>query len=166
MMIINKAAAIAATALLSASSVLAAIGRSAIEDLRLQVTAEGNVNYFLRDETTAAQVLFTSSQNATSTGVRRFLAAFPAGNSGSVTYFLPLNATSGAFTVDLVNGTLQSTTGEYEMVGVKGSMVFSKDAEMGVTIIGATRAVRDYVEGGGVMNESENPASVIIGSSV
>ncbi|KAI5813687.1 hypothetical protein BZA77DRAFT_320925 [Pyronema omphalodes] len=152
---INRTATVVATtAFLSASSVFASA--PAAEDLRLQVTAEGNINYFLRDETTAAQVLFTDTKNATSGGIRRFLTAFPAGNSGQVTYFHPLNDTSDVFTVSLVNGTLKSETGDHEKVGVKGAMEFSKDSKMGVTVMGATRAVRDYVEGRGVMHEIFN----------
>ncbi|KAJ3270178.1 hypothetical protein HK104_004971 [Borealophlyctis nickersoniae] len=163
MVVVKKTAAVAATAttvLLSASSALAATTPAASpapENLRLQVTAEGNVNYFLRDQTTAAQVLFTDTQNATSSKPSRFVAALPAGNSGLVSYFLPLNDTSNnAFTVTLVNGTLQSATGEDKKVGVKGSMAFSKNAQMGVTVMGATRASRDYVEGRGVMHEIFN----------
>ncbi|KZP01238.1 hypothetical protein CALVIDRAFT_474889 [Calocera viscosa TUFC12733] len=129
--------------------------------LYFHLSSGGNENYFYRDNVTAAQVLFTSSNSTTT--VRRFVTAMPAGNSGALLYFLPLNASASNATgspldVQLVNSTLPlaHTVETWGNVGVKGQMSFSADAQLGVAIIGAVRAMRDYVEGAGLMHEIFN----------
>jgi hypothetical protein len=57
--------------------------------LLFQVESGENVNYFLRDNLTTAQLLLTSPK--ASAGVQRLVVALPAGNSGALAYFLPLN---------------------------------------------------------------------------
>lgn len=111
--------------------------------LSFQVASGGNDNYFLRDNVTAAQLLLTSANN-TSTIPRRFVVALPAGNTGALTYFLPLNATSNGslLSVNLVNSTFHSTTREFNSSGVEADLAFSTNATLGVTIIGAVRAMR------------------------
>ncbi|KZT50991.1 hypothetical protein CALCODRAFT_504066 [Calocera cornea HHB12733] len=129
--------------------------------LYFHLSSGGNENYFFRDNVTAAQVLFTSSNSTTT--ARRFVTAMPAGNSGALMYFLPLNAsvsnaTGPPLDVQLVNSSLPlaHTLETWDNVGVKGQMSFSADAQLGVAIIGAVRAMRDYVEGAGLMHEVFN----------
>lgn len=110
--------------------------------LSFSVSSGGNDNYFLRDNVTSAQLLLTSA-NSTNT-LRRLVVALPAGNSGALTYFTPLNSTSGAsnLSVSLVNGSFTSTTREYNNTGAQADLSFSGNATLGVTIIGAVRAMR------------------------
>lgn len=110
-------------------------------NLSFQVSSGGNENYFFRDNLTSAQVLLTSA-NSTSE-LRRLVVALPAGNSGSLSYFLPTNAAiNGTLGVTLQNGSLTSTTDEFDNVGVQANLIFSENATLGVTIIGAVRAMR------------------------
>lgn len=129
--------------------------------LSFQVSSGGNDNYFLRDSVTSAQLLLTSANN-TSTDVRRFVMALPAGNSGALVYFLPLpnpggssnvtqNTTSTGntttagnltFAFSLVNGTFTSTTDDFNNTGAQAEISFTGNATLGVTIIGAVRAMR------------------------
>ncbi|KAI0350022.1 hypothetical protein OH77DRAFT_1431415 [Trametes cingulata] len=138
--------------------------------LAFKVVSGGNDNYFLRDNLTSAQLLLTSA-NSTS-AARRLVVALPAGNSGALTYFLPKNdssntvadsagggsnsTTTSALNVTLVEGSFKSTTTDYFNVGVQADLAFDRNATLGVTIIGAVRAMRDYVEGNGVMHEIFN----------
>ncbi|EKM58475.1 uncharacterized protein PHACADRAFT_193593 [Phanerochaete carnosa HHB-10118-sp] len=126
-------------------------------NISFQVTSGGNDNYFLRDNVTAAQLLLTSASNA-STVLRRLVVALPAGNSGALTYFLPINATDNttSLSISLVNDTLHSTTREFNNAGIEVDFIFSSNASLGVTIIGAVRAMRDYVEGNGTMHDIFN----------
>ncbi|KAI0073888.1 hypothetical protein K474DRAFT_1648897 [Panus rudis PR-1116 ss-1] len=123
------------------------------QQLTFQVTSGGNDNYFLRDDVTAGQLLLTSA-NSTSQA-RRLVVALPAGNSGALTYFLPLNS-SETLGINLVNGTFTTTTEEYNNTGVQADLSLNANATLGVTIIGAVRAMRDYVEGNGVMHDIFN----------
>jgi hypothetical protein len=110
------------------------------DNLNLHLSSGGFENYLWRSNITAVQVLFTSP-NVTDRP-QRFVAAMPAGNSGALSYFLPLNS-SEQLSVQLVNNSLQDAAGDFNNVGVQGHMSFSTDATMGVTILGAVRAMRD-----------------------
>lgn len=109
-------------------------------DLNLHISTGGFDNYLWRSNITAAQVLLTSPDASDS--LQRFVVAMPAGNSGTLAYFLPHNPTQ-ILSVQLVNGTLQDATGDFNNVGVQGQLSFNADAGLGVTIIGAVRAMRD-----------------------
>ncbi|TBU38411.1 hypothetical protein BD309DRAFT_1022886 [Dichomitus squalens] len=128
--------------------------------LTFKVASGGNDNYFLRDNVTSAQLLLTS-ENSTS-AERRLVVASPAGNSGALVYFSPSDAettgknSTAALGVSLVDGSFKSATTDYSNVGVRADLAFDANATLGVTIIGAVRAMRDYVEGGGVMHEIFN----------
>lgn len=115
---------------------------SAQNQSSFQVTSGDNVNFFLRDNTTTAQLLLTKSSS--SSELSRLVVALPAGNSGALTYFIPAiaNNTDEQFAVTLQNGTLTSTTDDFDNVGVQADLRFSGNATMGVTIIGAVRAMR------------------------
>ncbi|KAF7799662.1 hypothetical protein EIP86_010902 [Pleurotus ostreatoroseus] len=127
------------------------------DPLAFSVVSGGNDNHFLRDNVTAAQLLLTSSNNRDVTS-RRLIFALPAGNSGALTYFIPSNASSDAPALDvqLINGTFRSTIHEFDNAGVQADFSFNTNATLGVTIVGSVRAMRDYVEGGGIMHEILN----------
>ncbi|KAL5531944.1 hypothetical protein ACEPAF_5507 [Sanghuangporus sanghuang] len=82
----------------------------------------------------------------------------PAGNSGALAYFLSLdNSTSGSnLTVTLQNNTQQITTDDFDNVGIQANLNFTGNATLGVTVAGAVRAMRDYVEGSETMHEIFN----------
>lgn len=126
-----------ATFVLSQVSVVCSQGS---DSLNLHLSTGGYENYLWRSNITAVQVLLTSP-NVTDRP-QRFVAGMPAGNSGALSYFLPLNA-SEQLSVQLVNNSLQDATGDFNNVGVQGHMSFNTDATMGVTILGAVRAMRD-----------------------
>ncbi|KAI9066083.1 hypothetical protein FKP32DRAFT_1610261 [Trametes sanguinea] len=150
--------AVSALALLSllvgpATTALAQIVGPQNASLSFKVVSGGNDNYFLRDNLTSAQLLLTSP-NSTS-AARRLVVALPAGNSGALTYLLPKDA-GAALNVTVVEGSVRSATADYFNVGVQADLRFDGNATLGVTIIGAVRAMRDYVEGNGVMHEIFN----------
>ncbi|KAF8512552.1 hypothetical protein BU17DRAFT_54049 [Hysterangium stoloniferum] len=122
-------------------------------NLNLHLTSGGYDNYLWRSNITAAQVLLTSP-NVTDRP-QRFVVGMPAGNSGALSYFLPVEGDK-TLSVQLLNGTLEDAVGDFDNVGVQGGLSFSSDAILGVTIIGAVRAMRDYVEGNGTMHEIFN----------
>ncbi|EST09848.1 hypothetical protein PSEUBRA_000239 [Kalmanozyma brasiliensis GHG001] len=141
-------------------------------DVQLNLTSGPYDNYFLRSNGTSAQVLLTntSSSNPTSNSTRatlnRFLVALPAGNSGSVAFFLPYtngtNATEGGntsasgLTVTLGESGLKSAYGDNGQAGVTGELLFSQSATLGTTLLGSIRTVRDFTEGNGLTNEIFN----------
>ena len=73
-------------------------------------------NYFYSDCHSASQVVLTSplaDSNLTIIGPR-LLVAWPAGNSGVVSFFAPQNGVNGSLGIELVNGTSeQPLTGVY-----------------------------------------------------
>ncbi|KAF8190877.1 hypothetical protein BJ912DRAFT_315929 [Pholiota molesta] len=119
------------------------------------VISGSNDNYFYRDNVTSAQLLLTNAQAASANTTRRLVVALPAGNNGALVYFLPKNE-SQLLNVQLVNSSLTSTTANNANSGLQADLAFSGDATLGVTIIGAVRAMRDYVEGAGTMHEIFN----------
>ncbi|KAK7036505.1 hypothetical protein VNI00_011702 [Paramarasmius palmivorus] len=129
-------------------------------ELSFQVTSGENDNFFYRDNFTSAQILLTSV-NVSQDEPHRLIAALPAGNSGAVTYFLPMNSSAenretSPLSVRVINGTFTSTTDDFDNAGIQVDLAFSGNATLGVTIIGGIRAIRDYVEGGQSMNRIFN----------
>lgn len=108
--------------------------------LSFQVTSGDNDNFFLRDNTTTAQLLLTKGNS--SSELRRLVVALPAGNSGALTYFIPQNNTDEQLTVTLEDGMFRSTTDDFDNVGIQANLKFSGNSSIGVTIIGAVRAMR------------------------
>ncbi|SJX60258.1 uncharacterized protein SRS1_11572 [Sporisorium reilianum f. sp. reilianum] len=137
-------------------------------DISLNLTSGPYDNYLFRSNLTAAQVLLTNitaanpSVNSTKPTLNRFLVALPAGNSGSVAYFLPYtngsNATSAGqgLTVTLGEAGIKGAYGDYNQSGVTGELVFSQSATLGTTLLGSIRTVRDYTEGNGLTHEIFN----------
>ncbi|KAF8637779.1 hypothetical protein AX17_002570 [Amanita inopinata Kibby_2008] len=130
---------------LSVSSVAFSQTASTLPTLSFHVLDGENDNYFLRDDVTSAQLLLTASH--ITQPVRRVVMGLPAGNSGALTYFLPLVNTD-SLSVTVVNGTLQSATEAYNNVGAQADLHFSGNATMGATVIGAVRAMRDSIKPG------------------
>jgi hypothetical protein len=118
------------------------LGLSQVSDpnINLHLSSGGNDNYLWRSNVTAAQVLLTSP--SVPDRLQRFVVGMPAGNSGTLSYFLPLK-NNVTLSVQLLNGTLSDAVTDFDNVGVQGSLSFSADASLGVTIIGAVRAMRD-----------------------
>lgn len=107
--------------------------------LSFQVTSGDNDNFFLRDSTTTAQLLLTKGNS--SSELRRLVVALPAGNSGALTYFIPQNNTE-QLSITLEDGTFRSRTDDFDNVGIQANLNFSGNSSIGVTIIGAVRAMR------------------------
>lgn len=140
-------------------------------DLQLNLTSGPYDNYLIRSNLTAAQVLLTNTTATESGQLNRFLVALPAGNSGSVAYFLPLsNATnstgssnttsastnSASLTVTLGENGLKTAHGPNGLHGVTGELVFSESARLGTTLLGSVRTLRDYTEGNGLTHQIFN----------
>lgn len=115
---------------------------AASDQLSFSVSTGGNDNFFLRDNVTSGQLLLTSSAN-TSESFSRLVVALPAGNTGALSYFLPLN--SSTFSVNLVNGSLATTARTYNNTGLQADLNFTGNATLGVTIVGAVRAMRGKI---------------------
>ncbi|QRW12614.1 dynein alpha chain, flagellar outer arm [Ceratobasidium sp. AG-Ba] len=116
----------------------------------LSVTAGGYDNYFYRSNLTAATLVLTNPNSVSVQTPNRMIVAHPAGNSGSLTYWLPYDNTNQNLTVTLEPGSLRSAIGPNGLHGLQGTLLFSSNAELGTTQIGSVRQVRDYVEGGGL----------------
>ncbi|GAC97806.1 glycogen debranching enzyme [Pseudozyma hubeiensis SY62] len=142
-------------------------------DVSLNLTSGPYDNYLFRSNLTAAQVLLTNTtaanptDNSTKPTLNRFLVALPAGNSGSVAYFLPYtngsNATdaqtstaSQGLTVTLGDAGIKGAYGPNNQSGVTGELLFSQPATLGTTLLGSIRTVRDFTEGNGLTHEIFN----------
>lgn len=114
------------------------------------ISFAGYDNYVYRDEVTSVQVITSSNaipaggDSASLSSLARFILAFPRGNSGSVTYFQPVN---GSLSISAINDTFRSYAGDNNQTGFQGELSFSGNAEFGETFIGSIRTVRDWVEG-------------------
>ncbi|PWN51215.1 hypothetical protein IE53DRAFT_301358, partial [Violaceomyces palustris] len=144
--------------------------------LKFNLTSGPYDNYFIRTNETSAQVLLTNpsalsvganqTQSGSSSTLNRFLVALTAGNSGSVTYFLPLleGGTEGGQGDDSLSVTLDpkgldvyTPEGDQDLLrGVTGTLVVSSNSTIGTNVLGSIRTVRDYVEGNGLTNQIFN----------
>ena len=86
--------------------------------------------------------------------------AWPAGNSGVVTYFKPKNGINGTLNLELLNSTKTGHTLDpmYEddgssnpIVGVSGSLKLNDSAVLNVPILGSIRTIRDFTEGPSIL---------------
>jgi hypothetical protein len=123
----------------------------------------GYDNYAFRDDIVAAQMVI--SANASSSKPSRLIVAFPQGNTGFATYFIPTNGTSSApLQVVPDIGSLSSVTfssgssglNTTNQTGITCDLSFNSDMSLGVTLIGSIRTVRDYTEGAGLTHEIFN----------
>ncbi|EMD00635.1 hypothetical protein BAUCODRAFT_62475 [Baudoinia panamericana UAMH 10762] len=122
-------------------------------------------NYFYSDCHSESQVVVTSPQpdsNLTIIG-SRLLVAWPAGNSGVVSFFAPSNGINGTLGIELVNSTIgHPLSGVYippnsspltgnARVGVSTLVNFNSSAILTVPILGSIRTIRDFTEGPSIL---------------
>lgn len=109
---------------------------------------------------------------ANTTAPVRFIAAFPDGNTGVLTYFIPRNGSTTALGGALNQTSLTSCSGENNQTGLQGDISLSADFSLGVTLsqsgllqglvythncsVGSVRTLRDYTEGSGLTHEIFN----------
>lgn len=118
-------------------------------------------NYFYSDCHSASQVVVTSplgNSNLTIIGPR-LLVAWPAGNSGVVSFFKPRDGENGTLAIRLENRTSNfELQGAYAdpasdslsglpYVGVTTLVNFNSSAVLAVPIMGRIRNIRDFTEG-------------------
>jgi hypothetical protein len=128
-------------------------------------------NYFYSDCHSSTHVIVTSPLSSSNLDVigPRLLVAWPAGNSGIVTFFEPENGEKGTLSVQLENSTTASeplepiyvadTSGAGRpRVGVAGLINFNSSAVLSTSILGSIRTIRDYTEGGGILYPSVQDA--------
>jgi hypothetical protein len=108
-------------------------------------------NYVYRDDLTSAQIVLSANS---SERPARLIVAFPKGNTGILTYFVPNNGSSVGATTDLSSFT--SVQEENNQTGLSGTLQLDNEVRLGVTLIGSIRTVRDYTEGNGLLNEIFN----------
>jgi hypothetical protein len=132
-------------------------------------------NYFLSDCRTSSHVIVTSPVSGGRDLDPRLLIAWPAGSSGIAAYFAPENGQKGSLSIHLENST---TTGQALeslnlgsrsknsnlSVGVSGLIYFDSPAILTLPILGSTRAIRDYSEGGTLHPEMQNGVKEIPGN--
>ncbi|KAI1757356.1 hypothetical protein F4782DRAFT_225346 [Xylaria castorea] len=115
----------------------------------LHLTDRPYENYFVSDCSSASQVVVTSP--VADSGLRlvdpRLLIAWPAGNSGIVTYFLSDDASNPTLAISLESLPGSNRTLDPLVGGVTGIVSFNSSAVLNLAIIGSIRTVRDYVEG-------------------
>ena len=132
------------TALTLLQSCLVAVAQivgDPVPSVSFKVVSSGNDNFFLRDTLTSGQLLMTSRNNTSS--LRRLVVALPAGNTGALVYFLPSDSDDASgLDVGLLEGSVKSATADYFNVGLQADLIFDRNATLGVTIIGAVRAMR------------------------
>ncbi|CUA67039.1 Dynein alpha chain, flagellar outer arm [Rhizoctonia solani] len=116
----------------------------------LTVTSGGYDNYFYRSNLTSATLLLKNPSSINARTPNRMIVAHPAGNSGSLAYWLPYGNDASNLTVTLRPGSLSSAIGPNGLHGLQGTLLFSMNAELGPVQIGSVRQLRDYVEGGGL----------------
>lgn len=135
---------------------------SSADNLLADVSFVGYNNYAYRDDTIAAQMVI--SANASSSRPSRLIVAFPQGNTGFATYFIPANDSSSALQVvpdidSFTSITFPSGSTEQNatnQTGVMCDLALNADMSLGVTLIGSIRTVRDYTEGAGLTHEIFN----------
>lgn len=115
-------------------------------------------DYFYSDCNVDAQVVVTSplpESNLTIIGPR-LIVAWPAGDSGTCTFFQPTDGPNGTLAIELLNSTIgsplalfrnQSSGSKLPYVGVRGVLSFNSSATLTVPILGSIRTIRDFTEG-------------------
>ncbi|KAF2721244.1 glycogen debranching enzyme [Polychaeton citri CBS 116435] len=129
-------------------------------------------NFFYSDCHSANQVVVTSplpDSNLTIIGPR-LLVAWPAGNSGVVTFFGPTNGINGSLSIRLVNGSAtypvrgvyqpasSSSSSKNPSVGAQALVSFNSSAILSVAILGSIRTIRDFTEGPSILVPSAQSA--------
>lgn len=90
----------------------------------------------------------------------RLLVAWPAGNSGLVSFFAPTNGINGTLSITLMNSTVGSPLGPIYQptiqggnatVGISGEIGFNSSAMLTLAILGSIRTIRDFTEGPSIL---------------
>lgn len=120
-------------------------------------------NYIFFDCHSSSHVIVTSPLPDSNLEVigARLLVAWPAGNSGLVAYFEPTDGVNGSLTPALANSTSSGETldpiydtsvGTNPRVGVSGAITFNVAANLTLPILGSVRTIRDFSEGGSILD--------------
>jgi hypothetical protein len=96
--------------------------------LNFQIEAAGFKNYVFRDNLTAATVLLPYDNSTAA--AKRLVVAQPGGNSGLLTFFEPLANSTSPVQVQLVNGTLVSTTATDNRTGIQFDLSLNASAQV------------------------------------
>jgi hypothetical protein len=114
-------------------------------------------NYFYSDCHAASQVVVTSPQPDSNLSIisPRIIVAWPAGNSGIVTFFAPENGINGTLGIQLLNSSIGSplspvysdSNSGNATVGISAQLKFNSTATLAVAILGSIRTIRDFTEG-------------------
>lgn len=134
---------------------------------RLRLSDPPYENHFYSDCHSSSHVIVTNPLSSSNLSVigPRLLIAWPAGNSGIVTYFAPENGQNGTLSIQLENST---STGEvlegifesgdssssHPCVGVSGYIHFNSSSVLTVPILGSIRTIRDFSEGPSIIYPS------------
>ena len=128
-------------------------------------------NYFYADSNVSVQVILASplrKSPANDASIHRILFAWPAGNSGAVLFFMPTDDVtggddlkltlqrqqSGRYLTAAVQAPAKDSANQHDHVGVKAILNVSRRATLSLAVLGSLRTVRDYTEGGGLLNEA------------
>ena len=115
-------------------------------------------NYFYSNCHAASQVVVTSPQPDSNLAIigPRLLIAWPAGNSGVMSFFQPTNGINGTLSITLMNSTKGNPLGPIykpamqggnATVGISGQIGFNSSAMLTVAILGSIRTIRNFIEG-------------------
>ncbi|KAH7334782.1 hypothetical protein B0J17DRAFT_700739 [Rhizoctonia solani] len=104
----------------------------------LTVTSGGYHNYFYRSNLTSVTLLLTNPGSVSVRTPNRMIFAHTAGNSGSLAYWSPYGNNASNLTLELCDWTKR-------LNGLRGTLIFSMNAELGLTQLGSIRQIRDCV---------------------
>ncbi|KAI7000149.1 hypothetical protein KC360_g788 [Hortaea werneckii] len=135
------------------------------EPTTLQLSDPPYENYFYSDCNSASQVVVTSPLPGSNLSIigPRLLVAWPAGNSGAVNFFEPIEGPNGTLAIRLVNHTgatqplqgghsaFSSTSDSIAQARVNTLVNFNASARLTVPILGSIRTIRDFTEGPSIL---------------
>ncbi|KAI1459747.1 carbohydrate-binding module family 52 protein [Annulohypoxylon moriforme] len=106
-------------------------------------------NYFMSDCSSASQVVITSPLADSDLKIisPRLLVAWPAGNSGIVAFFSPLNGVNGTLGIGLKNVADTNRTLNPLVGGVTSVLTLNSSAILDLAILGSIRTIREFIEG-------------------
>jgi len=154
----TSASASSSSASSSPSSSTSGVALSCGSPSTLHLSSPPYENYFYSDCHASSQVVVTSplsDSNLTIIGPR-LLVAWPAGNSGIVTYFSPQSGVNGTLGISVQNSSIgnplgpiyqQSSSCSNATVGVQTQFNLNTSAVLTIPILGSIRTIRDFTEG-------------------
>ncbi|KAI1100546.1 carbohydrate-binding module family 52 protein [Jackrogersella minutella] len=106
-------------------------------------------NYFMSDCSSASHVVITSPLSNSNLKIigPRLLIAWPAGNSGIVAYFSPVNSVNGTLGIKLADIAQTNRTLDPLVGGVTGVLSLNSSAALDLAILGSIRTIREFIEG-------------------